>query len=66
MVRKQYLPKKNPALSPKIGGKKSCHNPFQAILRLKKVAWTTICQYGGVVVRPLKKKTFFMRVFPKC
>ena len=44
LVRKQYLPKKNPALlAPKIL-EKYCQNSFQVIIRQKKedkkVAWT--------------------------
>ena len=60
----------NKSTYPKIGEKKICQNPFQAIIRLKKkVAWTTKptrCREGKtLVVQPLKKTLFFMCVFPK-
>ena len=52
--------------------KKNCQNPFQAIVRLKKEKekwhgplshWCR--EVKTLVVRPLKKNTFFMCVFPK-
>jgi len=65
LVRKQYLPKKIAFFSPKIGEKKICQNPFQAIKRLKKMDHKAI---GVGRVKPQwsdhQKKTFFMCVFP--
>ena len=57
---------------PKIGERKTnCQNPFQAIIRLKKKKkkWHGLlnhwCRDGKtLVVRPLKKNTFFICVFP--